>query len=312
MDDDNSWAIYFSLAAGVVMALIGLHFLKKYQDNQKKENGGGNEQQRAAAGRPRPGGVPAGGGNRRAGIAGRNRRIAAARRVDDSDSDGGGPPARVQPDDSDEDKEINLPGGSKLGTKKAAKLEAKEEKKQQREVETRLREEKKAKDAKEDEERKKREEEEEEEERRQAQEAKRLIEEQKRREEEAYLAMKGTFTVEGEGCDVHESDEEDNLLEKFVDHIKEKKVILFEELATHFNLKVPAAIDRLNTLVTEGRLTGVMDDRGKFIYISEEELSKFAKFIKQRGRVSISDLVDNSSSIINLVQEPKSTPAVEV
>lgn len=45
---------------------------------------------------------------------------------------------------------------------------------------------------------------------------------------------------------------------------------------------------------------GVMDDRGKFIYISQEELERFAKFIKQRGRVQISELVENSSTLINL------------
>ena len=46
-----------------------------------------------------------------------------------------------------------------------------------------------------------------------------------------------------------------------------------------------------------------MDDRGKFVYISEEELNKFAKFIKQRGRVSIADLVENSNQVINLTPE---------
>ena len=50
-------------------------------------------------------------------------------------------------------------------------------------------------------------------------------------------------------------------------------------------------------------IVGVMDDRGKFIYISEEELNKFAKFIKQRGRVSIAEIVDNSTSIINIVPD---------
>jgi flagellar biosynthesis GTPase FlhF len=196
-----------------------------------------------------------------------------------------------------------------LGAKKRAKLEAKEEKRQQREVEDRLREERKAKEAKEEEERKKQAEQEEEEERKQREEAIRLKQEQLQREQEEYLAMKSAFTVEEEGCDVHDTEEEVNLLEKFVQYVKEKKVILFEELATHFGLKVPAAIDRLNTLVAEGRLTGVMDDRGKFIYISEEELLKFAKFIKQRGRVSISDLVDNSSNIINLSQDLRSASA---
>jgi hypothetical protein len=45
---------------------------------------------------------------------------------------------------------------------------------------------------------------------------------------------------------------------------------------------------------------GVVDDRGKFIYISQEELESVAKFIKQRGRVSISEISDSSNSLINL------------
>ena len=45
---------------------------------------------------------------------------------------------------------------------------------------------------------------------------------------------------------------------------------------------------------------GVVDDRGKFIYISQEELEAVAKFIKQRGRVSISEISDSSNSLINL------------
>ena len=51
---------------------------------------------------------------------------------------------------------------------------------------------------------------------------------------------------------------------------------------------------------SEGQLTGVIDDRGKFIYISQEELDAVAKFVKQRGRVSISELVENSNRLINL------------
>jgi hypothetical protein len=38
--------------------------------------------------------------------------------------------------------------------------------------------------------------------------------------------------------------------------VQNKKVILFEELATQFGLKVPDTIDRLTVLVNEGRLTG--------------------------------------------------------
>jgi hypothetical protein len=49
-----------------------------------------------------------------------------------------------------------------------------------------------------------------------------------------------------------------------------------------------------------GLLTGVMDDRGKFIYISEEELQKVKVFIEQRGRVNITELAKSSNELINL------------
>jgi hypothetical protein len=59
-------------------------------------------------------------------------------------------------------------------------------------------------------------------------------------------------------------------------------------------------INRVNMVQEMGLLTGVMDDRGKFIYISEEELLKVKKFIEQRGRVHISELAKSSNELINL------------
>lgn len=52
-----------------------------------------------------------------------------------------------------------------------------------------------------------------------------------------------------------------------------------------------------------GRLSGVMDDRGKYIYISEEEMKAVADYIKREGRVSISHLASKSNQFIDL--EPK-------
>ena len=60
------------------------------------------------------------------------------------------------------------------------------------------------------------------------------------------------------------------------------------------------AIDRIVELQKDGRISGVIDDRGKFIFISEEELKAVAKFIKQQGRVSIAELAENSNHLINL------------
>ncbi|KAH9631686.1 hypothetical protein HF086_014687 [Spodoptera exigua] len=57
---------------------------------------------------------------------------------------------------------------------------------------------------------------------------------------------------------------------------------------------------RITELQSSGELTGVIDDRGKFIYISQKELEDVAKFIRQRGRVSITDLAESSNDLINL------------
>lgn len=50
--------------------------------------------------------------------------------------------------------------------------------------------------------------------------------------------------------------------------------------------------------------TGVIDDRGKFIYITPEELAAVANFIRQRGRVSITELAQASNSLIAWGREP--------
>lgn len=57
-----------------------------------------------------------------------------------------------------------------------------------------------------------------------------------------------------------------------------------------------------------GRLSGVMDDRGKYIYISLEEMKAVADYIRREGRVSISHLASKSNQFIDL--EPKA-PVVE-
>lgn len=79
-----------------------------------------------------------------------------------------------------------------------------------------------------------------------------------------------------------------------------QKVVLLEDLAAHFKIKTQAAIERITDLQASGDLTGVIDDRGKFIYISQKELEDVAKFIKQRGRVSIAELAESSNDLINL------------
>lgn len=240
--------------------------------------------------RRRPQEVARGPGGRRQ--AGRMRR-----QVDREDSD--------QEEERDEDREeleeagIKVPEG-KIGKKKMEKLQAKADKKLQREAEQKEREENKKKREKLEEEERQKREMEKEEERRQEEEERKLREEKERREQEEYEKLKAAFSVEDEGCDAEDEEDEENRLLKFINYIKETKVVLLEDLAAQFKLKAQEAIDRVTQLQEDGLLTGVIDDRGKFIYISMEEMEAVAKFIKQQGRVSISDLAMNSNKLVTL------------
>ncbi|KAJ4924187.1 hypothetical protein JOQ06_000427 [Pogonophryne albipinna] len=51
----------------------------------------------------------------------------------------------------------------------------------------------------------------------------------------------------------------------------------------------------------------VIDDRGKFISITPDELDSVAQFMKKRGRVSITELAQASNSLINLTPESRSS-----
>ncbi|CAH0719848.1 unnamed protein product, partial [Brenthis ino] len=209
-------------------------------------------------------------------------------------------PAIAEEEEEDTIPEAPKEFDDKMGAKKRAKLEAKMEKKKAREAEEQMREIKKKRDEEMEEEKKKVEEKREEEERKAEEAARKIEEERKRKEQEEYEAMKAAFSVEGEGFDENPEEDKENLLKEFINYIKAQKVVLLEDLAAHFKIKTQAAIDRITDLQSSGYLTGVIDDRGKFIYISQKELEDVAKFIKQRGRVSITDLAESSNDLINL------------
>ncbi|CAH2047482.1 unnamed protein product, partial [Iphiclides podalirius] len=217
-----------------------------------------------------------------------------------------------EPGVAEEAEEEHIPQAEKLefvdrmGAKKRAKVEAKLEKKKAREAEEQMREARRRRDEEMEELKKKEEQEREEEERKEEEAERKAEEERKMREQAEYEAMKAAFTVEGEGFDENEEEDKENLLKEFIDYVKCQKVVLLEDLAAHFKLKTQAAIDRITDLQATGELTGVIDDRGKFIYISQKELEDVAKFIKQRGRVSIADLAESSNDLINLNPIPVS------
>ena len=76
--------------------------------------------------------------------------------------------------------------------------------------------------------------------------------------------------------------------------------IILEELAAEFGLRTQDAVSRVQALEQMGRITGVMDDRGKFIFISRDEMAEVAAFINRKGRVAIAELARKSSDFVKL------------
>ncbi|GLD91869.1 hypothetical protein PINS_up000402 [Pythium insidiosum] len=135
-------------------------------------------------------------------------------------------------------------------------------------------------------------------------------EEKARKEQEEFDQWKSMFSVEEQGAKADEESEESQmLLQQFVDHIKTRKVVVLEDLGAAFNLPTQDAIQRVEALQQANRITGIIDDRGKFIYITEEEMDSVAKFISRKGRLGLSELSKECNKLIRLdvEKEPNQT-----
>ncbi|KMZ68426.1 DDRGK domain-containing protein [Zostera marina] len=208
--------------------------------------------------------------------------------------------------DSDEDAY-----GADMGRPSTKKERKKQEREAQRQAEEAARESKEWKRDYYDEKRRKKDEE------REAQE--RLLEEEalarKAKEEEVaaleFENWKGEFSVDAEGTtETDAQDGSQGLLSDFIEYIKKQKCVPLEDLAAEFKLRTQDCINRIATLESTGRLSGVMDDRGKYIYISSDEMKAVADYVKREGRVSISHLASRSNQFIDL--EPKLQPLEEM
>uniref|UniRef100_A0A3P9CV24 DDRGK domain-containing protein 1 n=1 Tax=Maylandia zebra TaxID=106582 RepID=A0A3P9CV24_9CICH len=212
-----------------------------------------------------------------------------------------------EPVEEDEAEQQSFQPTAKVGAKKQRKLEEKQAKKAQREAEMEEREERRRMQELREQERQQAEEKERLLEQKQEEQERRAKEEQEKREEEEYLRLKASFIVEEQGEEEQLSEDQSrNLLQEFIQYIETSKVVLLEDLASHFGMRTQDAISRLQDLLAEGSLTGVIDDRGKFISITPGELDSVAQFIRQRGRVSITELAQASNSLINLMPESRS------
>ncbi|KAK7893570.1 hypothetical protein WMY93_022722 [Mugilogobius chulae] len=237
------------IAAALILLVLLLFAVKVRGKTQQADVEQRREVALAAVARPR---VPeergAGMPRRRRGMASvmANRRAQAEEREPDHFEE--------EPEDVEDAEPQSSQPTAKIGAKKQRKLEEKQAKKAQREAELEEREERKRMQELRDQEKRQEEERERQMELKEEEAARRAKEEQERKEEEEYQKLKAQFSR--------------NLLQEFIQYIENSKVVLLEDLASHFGMRTQDAIKRVQDLLADGSLTGVIDDRGKFISIT--------------------------------------------
>lgn len=125
-------------------------------------------------------------------------------------------------------------------------------------------------------------------------------EEQRKKDAAEFDEWKDMFTVSGSGSVGESENASEDLLEEFVQTIRQRKVVILDELGAQYHMKTPQVIERIQQMESAGRITGVFDDRGKFLHITLDEMDAITKWMNRRGRVTIEEIVAEANKIIDL------------
>mmetsp|Transcript_49874 Transcript_49874/g.97803 ORF Transcript_49874/g.97803 Transcript_49874/m.97803 type:complete len:342 (+) Transcript_49874:20-1045(+) len=306
----------FAIAAGFLYLRSRTNVLA--DSGEKEEEGKANEPKR----NPPKAAKAAGGGKKKGGLAARMKRMKTATETktdgepgvqeDDPDADLKDPEEKsddenlYEVDEDDLDEHGNL---TKDAQKRIKKHNAKIAKADDRKALDQRRDKKQAANEARYEAQRLKEEAREAEERRLREEAERKRLEKEKKEASEFDDWKSMFEVDEEGHDGRDDDEDNTeLLAEFITYITSHKVVVLDELASHFRLKTSEVVDRIKELEVDNRISGILDDRGKYIYISQEEMESVVSFIKQKGRVNITEVVKHCNQHIKLAGEPVTAP----
>jgi len=70
-----------------------------------------------------------------------------------------------------------------------------------------------------------------------------------------------------------------------------------------FKMSTQEVIDRIKALESTKEINGIIDERGKYIYITPKELESVKNYIVSKGRVARSDLIAECNRLIKLKPE---------
>jgi len=114
----------------------------------------------------------------------------------------------------------------------------------------------------------------------------------KEAQEQAKYEEWNTFLKSRNGNDVM-------TVREFVDFVQQEKVVSVDSLADRFQRPSEQVLVRIEELVSDCRLTGVVDD-DRFIYITPEEMAAVANFILEKKQASSQEVALSTGSLIKL------------
>ena len=80
------------------------------------------------------------------------------------------------------------------------------------------------------------------------------------------------FAIVEEGVDKENPEYKIMLKQKVVTFLEKWKVSRIEDLCVEFDMSTKEAVEMIWGLEAEGRIKGIMDERGKYILITQDEL----------------------------------------
>lgn len=127
-----------------------------------------------------------------------------------------------------------------------------------------------------------------------------LREEKKTRSNAEFQQWASMISVESKG-EVHVEDP--NVVSKrrreaLLPVLITAKIAVLDDIARSQASSIELLVSDIEALMAEGQLSGVFDDRGKFVVVEAKEYDAIARFIRQRGRVSLSEITTECNRVI--------------
>jgi DDRGK domain len=198
-------------------------------------------------------------------------------------------------DDDNDDQDVSTElrnRAKKMGKKKMLKLERKEKRRQYNEYVRAENEKLKAKhrrELEEDAERRA-------DERGQEARERARLEEIERQRELDYEQWASEMHVDESGS---ETVERQRRLNELVDHVKSQRQCRLDDLGDQFDLPLLCVADELKQRIEAAELLGVLDDRGTFTRLSEQQIEALVDIVQQRQAISIRSLATEAQRILS-------------